>query len=612
MWLYLWKPLTKMKKAIVLLVLLSMVFPLRAQFVGPFDTKIVNNALFRPYDSMSMNRDYPMLVVKKGTHVKVVNRSKIGSGWYRVKLDDGSIGWVSAEAFCEKGTVPTENGTYEVGGGKSRNIFVGKYDKEIDLLVTAKMSSQAYAVLCQSIELLMLPESFRYLPPYTFEERGAYYVSDYDHVKGYTHKELQAMFGEPEGRIDKGFTKNHRGLGAIDYYGNVFYAKARDKKDLLYSLGYEVKYDKNGIARENGGTHEAVIPSSKINYDIFSTTFERKFQSDIEYTYTIKSGELSTAYADIYTPKGQKYSIPQVTAQLRADNDAYYKSLTAANNKREKAIKDAQPDPFRKVFWHLVLFLIVAYVVWWLLLNYGRIHYTSPYGRFLVLLVVMAVAMPWPTHLLDGGDVGFWGKCGLVIGLASAVIFMINFWYRFKLTGICKCPSCGRWVLPYINGEHRINPRIDNAPVYTQANRRIKVGTASPYSYIHKFNNDKESESRTEFNDLFIVETTVCLKYKRSAEKCCPRCLHNWSVEGENVTEELLGPIAFVTETWTKHDYTEVTKLGDKVIREEDRTYTDLTHKGANFDYDNWEPYFRRYEKGDKHALEEYYEKFFK
>ena len=601
-----------MKKAIVLLVLLSMVFPLRAQFVGPFDTKIVNNALFRPYDQMSTKHEFPLLVVGKGTHVKVVNRSNIGSGWYRVKLDDGSIGWVSAEAFCGKGTVPTEVGTLEVGGGKSRNIYVGQYDRKVEQLVAADMTPKNYAILCQTIELLMLPEAFRYLPPYTFEERGAYYLNDYDHVKGYTQKEIQAMFGEPEGRIDKGFTKNHKGLSAIDYFGNVIDYKTQYKKEYIYYLGYYVKYDKSGIVRENGSTRQAAVQSSKMNYGVHSVSFENRWKTPLEYTSGIKDGTLSYIYTNVYTPKGQRYSIPTVTDQIRNDNEAYYKAISKAQTDREKSIKDAQPDPFRKVFWHLVLFLIVAYVVWWLLLNYGRIHYTSPYGRFLVLLVVMAVAMPWPTHLLDGGDVGFWGKCGLVIGLASAVIFMINFWYRFKLTGICKCPHCGKWVLPYINGEHRINPRIDNAPVYTQANRRIKVGTASPYSYIYKFNNDKESESRTEFNDLFIVETTVCLKYKRSAEKCCPRCLHNWSVEGENVTEELLGPIAFVTETWTKHDYTEVTKLGDKVIREEDRTYTDLTHKGANFDYDNWEPYFRRYEKGDKHALEEYYEKFFK
>ena len=370
-----------MKRTVLILLFLSFVVPLKGQFVEPFDTKIVNNAIFLPYDNLKADPGVRILIVKKGTHVKVLNRSDMDSGSYRVKLDDGSIGWVPAEAFCEKSTLQAA-GSYEVGGGRCRNIYVDKYIGETNLLITDHITPKEYAQINQVIEMRLLPAAFKYLKPYSLDKSQVYSRVDGTHIKGYVHKELCGLFGEPEGRIDRGFTKSAEGLGAIDYFRNIVNNERFDTMVHQYELGYCVKYDKKGIARDNGGVLITKIPYDNISsYTFRSVSLERKLKTSVEYTYNILGDGIRnyTVYSNVFTPATQKYSIPEVTDQLRADNAAYYQALAEEEYAAQRAKERAKPDSFKKVAIRFVIFLIVLYLLVPFLSKNNKTKYIHPW-----------------------------------------------------------------------------------------------------------------------------------------------------------------------------------------------------------------------------------------
>jgi len=598
-----------MKKPLLLLLLLVAVLPLKAQFVEPFDAKVLNNTTFLPYDNLKREQSEPVLIVKKGVHVKVLNRSGINSGRYRVRLDDGSVGWVPAEAFCEKATL----GAWDVGGGRCRNIHLDKYNniKGTDLLVSDNMTPQEYAQLNQAVETRLLPLAFMYLPPYYVDQSRVFSQVDGTHMKGYVHKELCEIFGEPEGRVDKGFTNAVKNLGAIDYFKNIVNNERYDTMVHQYELGYKVRYDKKGIARDNGGVKMMTIPYGSCT--LRSVTFERKLKTSVEYTYGIYGEGLRNwaVYSNVYTPAGQKYSVPEVTDQILADNEAYYRALADAENAAAREAERAKPDPFNKVAIRFIVFLVVILFLGSYLTKNRRVRYMFPGTRFIILLLAALALCPWPAHLFDGGTVGFWGYAGLAAAAFTAFVQMVNFWYAVGLEHGCRCPNCGKWCYPDISNEIKTDIRVDAKPVYTNSSPRILIGKTSPYRFNHKINND-DSETIIRTSDIYKIQTSVPLKYKRTADKCCDRCHHSWHVDNEKYSEPIKGPIITKAFVLDQHKWYDVTKINNVEKERRENGYT-KRYKGAGaFDYDNWEPYLQRYVKGESGALDEYYEKYFK
>lgn len=602
-----------MKRAALLFLLITVVIPLKAQFVEPFDTKIINNTDFLPYDNLNKKQSRAVLIVKKGVHVKVLNRSDLNSGRYRVRLDDGSIGWVPAEAFCEKGTVSVNSNLFAVGGGMCRNIYVDSCG-ETDLLLTEWITPNDYAQINQAIEMNLLPEAFRYLPPYTLLYNPVFKRIGFQLLQGYVHSELCTIFGEPEGRIDKGFTTGIDYLSAEDYFRNIINDEHYDSLGHFYKLGCFIMYDGKGIARNISSETMAIIPYDRKVYYYFYDAKLKKKLSGSEYYILIPSDvrvHNHTVYSNKYTPPSQKYSIPVVSDQLRAENASYYQDLADKEKTTQRAIEREKPSSFKSIaIRYLVFFFVLMFLRNYMRDNW-RVHHIDPKIRLAILMAMALVLCPWPAHLLDGGRVGFWGYLGLFLAVLTAFVQIYNFWYAVRVAQTCRCPNCEKWCIPKITNEVMSSILVDDMPSYTNRSQRILIGKTASFVRNHKIS-DKDSETIISSSDIYKIETSVTLKYVRTADKRCDLCGHTWHVENEKVALPVRGPIvtkAFVRED---HKWYDVTLVDDVEQSRRENGYTKRYKAAGVFDYDNWEPYLQRYVKGDTGALDEYYEKFFR
>ena len=111
-------------------------------------------------------------------------------------------------------------------------------------------------------------------------------------------------------------------------------------------------------------------------------------------------------------------------------------------------------------------------------------------------------------------------------------------------------------------------------------------------------------------------KTQMNVEWDCYREMRCPRCGTIYTVKTRELKETVPGPICYETKTVTTEEYIRIKQLlvDGRVEKELERRHMTETigkERRRSYDYDRYEPYFKRYEKGDEGALDEYYSKYF-
>lgn len=540
-----------MKRILTLFILFLLgISLLRAQYIGPFDIKTLCETEFRLYDNISPKHKMPVNKVGKGVHVRVLSRSAAGTGLFRVQLDDGSIGWISSDACYAPGA--------------------------------------------------FIPEAFVYLPPFPSDHAfdTVFKVEQLQPI-GYTWQELRKVFGDPEGRLDKGFTRGHEKIGIVEVFSAIRgYTDSSGKT----SMGAYFVYNKKGILSEDYDVTLRVMSGYFRNTESFPLPRkDRPFRS-------LDAIPHDVTYNNIYTKAGIKYGVPDVPIEtIEAAEELRQQKLAAEKAAARKAFT---PDSWKKALFRLLLLLVI--------INLAQSYFlTRPLNwnhrwRILSFLAVVFIFYPYPAGMFSlEHDVGFWGKVEIWIGAVMLFIGIYNFFYHTRRRGTEKCPHCGKWMNVYLKDLH-YSDFENETPTSNSASMRLLLSTYGPINYVEKKDEDN-SRAVSETQRTYMVQSDMIINCKRSATHCCRYCNYEWFVK-ESWSFNVYGPILTQVESEKVYSWDDVTKTIDQnsgtVVKEERSSngYTDVKIISTDYDYDRYEPYYKRFCAGDDKAIDEYYD----
>ena len=608
-----------MKRLCIICLGLILSFPSSAGTIEPFDVKVLRKTEFALCEALNYSPQYGGLQVwllNKGVHVKILEQSSVNSGRLRVRLDDGSIGWIPTEALCERCEIEvddrycypivSETVTYQVAdecwmyydNPPYNRIFpLRDSDGDPTNWYTYQLSSDIYQHICDYILQNLLPEAYRHLPAYPRKYKTIYQIGGkpekIDHLCGYSRDEIESMFGEPEGFAGPG-------LSMLSGYTIAFYDKVGYNNDMGYvHPGILVVYDNGGLARAVLTTNYLSVDMSGPNKPVLERIdLEPRLNPDSQLVErTIASVRTRNVYKDIYTPAHQTYGVPDYIVEPEA------------------VTTDSAPvKPKRHSFREA---LIRLFILWLVFKIAARILSDRPQDwsiqkRLMLLLPVGLIAFPYPAGLFSG-SIGFIGWLELLVGGFIIYVIANNFVYYGKRQGKETCPKCKRWCRTTLSDVRLSN--IVGEDVTTPAGSPRKViGSIAPTSTVRR-TGVEDSRLLTKSGIRYMVETEMYVKYDRTAVHHCSHCGHQWT-KTEHWSEKVRGPILFTTRVTESEDWEDVTKVdtGDG-MREVDRTprsekrYYD---EDSSYDYERYEPYFNAYYKnGDKDALDRYYRDYF-
>ena len=621
-----------MKRFLLILVLAAVSLNLSGS-VRPFNTKIVKDTEFTlAVDANVEKTGYkPMFVffLKKGVNVLVLGRSAIDPGRFHVKLGDGSKGWIPAEALCDKTevTVSTPNGqrTYQLSKDTCKKYFSGTRDG----------ASNEYSLLNQAIVNTCLPEAYKYLALHEghgknvcklrdgIESLYGHYEYPVNEVLGFDFEEIGPSFAEKEGRH-------------LVYYADVLTGKADN--GYVYT-GLYVVYDKEYRAvsvfapedfkRPKKGLEvtEVIIPAQPNREELVRDV--RPQYASLVFTDTkIKVEHWEDGPPRTLTDedrKGYVLTDDAYVSNLEKDEAVIKEKEEKAQERRQKAqwLRENPTffrnkyghDTFKWALLHILIFLL-AYV----LIDQAFAHRWFGYNfnvYWWIFLVLMLVTFPYPQDLFSNFfHWGIWGGCEVAIGLFLAFIFWENFVSMGKnmgFHGYAWCWGCYRWVEPRW-GKSRITQYDCDKPKKDPRDMQVMVKKLPPNCF-DKTEVDGQGKSYKETTSIHLVASVMKVHATRLTQCSCPRCGRTWT-EREIITEEVRGPIIREQRMERIESYVEKTRKVNPITGEEEEIDSRNVTNTENFvefrhsDFDNYNPYFKRYLAGDEDALGEYYIKY--
>ena len=122
--------------------------------------------------------------------------------------------------------------------------------------------------------------------------------------------------------------------------------------------------------------------------------------------------------------------------------------------------------------------------------------------------------------------------------------------------------------------------------------------------------------TRVEHSVTVRKRTEMNVEWDCYREMKCPRCGATYTIRTREHKQTVPGPICYETRTVTTEEYLRIKQLlvDGRVEEELERKHITETvgkSRSRTYDYERYEPYFKRYENGDTDALDEYYKKFF-
>lgn len=564
-------------KRLFTLILLAFLLPaaLRAQ-IEPFEYRLVKDTQFTlaEYAASSGSPEGPRQVfsVKKGTVVTVLNRSA-ATPWLRIRLGDGSIGWVSPEAF----------------GGK-------------------------------------LPAAFSALPAYGVDYGSIYrFPSGIGGLMGHDRATVESLIGEPDAVAGNGFTT--KGGLTCSYYARVGCESMDD--DHIYT-GIYVFYDKDGVAASEYTYHDFCITGQYSGMKVISVfppvgAREGVYQFG-EYTdrsYHDRYRRSGTFAAPEVTPADVEAArvAPVVHAREGMSYEAPKTSLGERLGDVVDFLEDYYPpwpwidgDTFKSALVRILLFLAVFILGGKLVMD--KMTSYNFRTRYILFIILLLAFFPWPQYFFtEMWEWNFWGWTGFVVGAFFLAFGLPNVIGSIKDEGWVKCRKCRRWVMPSeILKTVRRNPSNDK-PKPDGSFTRVLVETGEPKDSVER--NGEDTKSVRKVKKTYVQPSRMLIHFDRDTVCRCPRCNGTLHVTGVE-TEEVRGPIIWTYDTDTVKSYREkeITRTPDgrtveehtSEPKEEKSSHTDLIH----IDYDNYGPYYKRYCAGDEDALGEYYVKYWK
>ena len=621
-----------MKRFLLILVLAAVSLNLSGS-VRPFNTKIVKDTEFTlAVDANVEKTGYrPMFVffLKKGVNVTVLGRSAVDPGRFHVKLGDGSKGWVPAEAFCDKTevTVSTPKGkrTYQLGKDTCQKHFSGTRDS----------ASNEYSLLNQAIVNTCLPEAYKYLALHAghgstvckikggIQSLYGNYMYPVNEVLGFEYEEIESSFGEKEGRH-------------LVYYADILTGKADD--DHVYT-GLYVVYDKDyravGVFAPGDYSRPAkglvvteMTPPTPPTTEGILRGVRPEYASMVFTDTEIKGSGWKDGPPRILTKEDREGYV--VTDDPFGDNleegEPMLEKEQRQQLEREQRTKFLRENPtfFRNKYGHdtfkWALLHILIFLLAYVLIDQALEHRWFGYNfnvYWWIFLVLMLVTFPYPQDLFSNFfHWGLWGGCEIAIGLFLAFIFWENFVSMGKnmgFHGYAWCWGCYRWVEPRW-GKSRITQYDCDKPKKDPRDMHVMVKKLPPHCF-DKTEVDGQGKSYKETTSIHLVASVMKVHATRLTQCSCPRCGRKWT-DSEIVTEEVRGPIIREQRMERIESFIEKTKKFNPITGEEeeidsrDVTNTENFVEFRHSDFDNYNPYFKRYLAGDEDALGEYYTKY--
>ena len=416
--------------------------------------------------------------------------------------------------------------------------------------------------------------SIKYLPTFNAENE------DLNAFEGCSRSYLESVFG---GAVSYAGPA----LSEIPGYTYALYDKVRWKIGKKEDEGIIVFYDSDLRARRlekfpiknTWGTDPAPL--------IFPKQSLAEPDPDIKTTHWTINAPFIKMRKE-WSPVTEKFSQPSDKDRFRIAAPLFF----------ERSLGVSHPLAILGIMIALSLLWGLAVTVWVkYIFNYGSNGWAGTRCYLLMLpIVVVFIIYLWryPLIFFIFGSIFLLATLGLPYGLIGNAI-------SYK-----RCPKCHRYCEPEILEVHEGKFHGDN---YTPTPK---------FEQMEVFRNNGELDT---FHDVFYYkyETKMSVTQKMSYDVKCPDCGHKWTQNKVEKRPDVLGPILIVEEhdVRTAQPYKKVTttKLKDgfgNTLSQTEEVENGVSHdrdhyKGMRYDYDFYKPYFIDYINGDKGAIKRYY-----
>lgn len=544
-----------------------------------------------------------------------------------VALDDGSRGWISPEALCDSAWVKVVNVDLNSLESESRKNYLKnnprhlnsntywyklgdrcwtRYstresdDKRVITLYDEdrKTSYKAYgntgdSYVRLSREILMncLDKAYRYLPE-TDSKFPRTISCNPDVFCGMTREEVETVLGDPHAVAGPG-------LSIISGHTYTFYEDIVCPPET--KCGLLVIYDAKGIVAKCFQNRQRKLFYGRQVSAIEGLPDTPKAKPNSKINLAACASK-RVVYKDIYTPKDMIYKGPELPEY---NFDRFMEEF-------DERLLAAGGDPWEYfIFYLCFIFLIPA----WLILRGfpSKMKWTVRFAIFLAVIIYIFGGTFYNTVVVGGLKAFMITLPVMLPGLIVIALMIIDFLRRKDKV---KCPECRKWAKVTRKDAYVTKHEGDDLIFGGLKYMRACLGNTLPVSKTEDLGGGN-SQTRITSETWYALESEMRV-YDHWVVSCrCKRCGAEWNEVEKRPWKELIrGPIIYQSYLNSRAEFIEETILRhesgpEEVIDRRHVTDADRRRKyNRHYDYEHYEPYYKRFIAGDKNALDEYYNKY--